>query len=130
MMAAHHVLNLSPCYASHVRKSPLCNESPGDLRGTISLVFTSMSGGRTPISMRTDHIPHCPCSARYVIRSGYRIVQVLKEFVAEAGAIKGKDLRFGVRKIRSWASRDRHRDVVWLYAAVPHEHLIVVITVM
>jgi hypothetical protein len=39
---------------------------------------------------------------------------VLEEFMLEAGATKGRDLRLEVRRIRSGASRDRPRDVVWL----------------
>jgi hypothetical protein len=33
---------------------------------------------------------------------------VLEEFMLEAGATKGRDLRLEVRRIRSGASRDRH----------------------
>jgi hypothetical protein len=40
-----------------------------------------------------------------------------------AEAIKGRDLRLKVRRIRSGASRDRHEDVVWLDCMAPHRHL-------
>jgi hypothetical protein len=43
----------------------------------------------------------------------------------EAGATKGRELRLEVRRIRPGASRDRPRDVVWLYIKVPHRHLVV-----
>jgi hypothetical protein len=33
------------------------------------------------------------------------------------------------RQIRSGASRDRHGNVVWLYFAAPHKHLVVDVTV-
>jgi hypothetical protein len=47
----------------------------------------------------------------------------------EAGACKGRDLWSGVRRIRSWASGDRHWDVVWLDIMAPHRHLVVGVTV-
>jgi hypothetical protein len=56
--------------------------------------------------MLIDHIPRCPCSL-YVIMLHNRIVNVLEEFMEEAGAIKGRDLRSEVRRIRYAASRDR-----------------------
>jgi hypothetical protein len=34
MMATHRVLGPTPGHASHVRKCPRCNESPGDLSGS------------------------------------------------------------------------------------------------
>jgi hypothetical protein len=58
-----------------------------------------MSGERSTFAMLMDHIPWCPCSW-YVIRLHDRIVRVLKEFMLEAGAIKGRDLRLEVRRIR------------------------------
>jgi hypothetical protein len=54
---------------------------------------------------------------------------VLKEFLLEAGATKGRDLRLEVRRIRSGASRDRPRDMVWLDFVAPHRHLVVDVTV-
>jgi hypothetical protein len=42
------------------------------------------------------------------------IVDVLEELVLKEWAIKGRELRLKVRRIRSGASRDRHGDVVWL----------------
>jgi hypothetical protein len=39
-------------------------------------------------------------------------VHVLEEFMLEAGATKGRDLRLEVRRSRSGASRDSHGDVV------------------
>jgi hypothetical protein len=53
---------------------------------------------------------------------------VLEEFMLEVGAIKGRDLRLEVRRIRSKASRDRHGDVVWLDFMAPHRHLVVDVT--
>jgi hypothetical protein len=72
-----------------------------------------MSGERTTIAMLVDQIPRCPCSW-YVIYLHDRDVHVLEEFMLEAGATTGRDLRLEVRLIRSGASRDRHGDVVWL----------------
>jgi hypothetical protein len=47
----------------------------------------------------------------------------------EAEATKGRDLRLEVRRIRSGASQDRPRDVVWLYfTARPHRNLVVDVT--
>jgi hypothetical protein len=60
---------------------------------------------RTSISMLTDHILHCSCS-HYVIRLHGRIVYVVEEFLAEAGAVKGRDLRLEVRRIWYGASRE------------------------
>jgi len=54
---------------------------------------------------------------------------VLEEFMLEAGATKGRDLRLEVRRIRSGASRHRPRDVVWLDFMAPHRHLVVDVTV-
>jgi hypothetical protein len=53
---------------------------------------------------------------------------VLEEFMLEAGATKGRDLRLEVRWIRSGASPDRHEDVVWLDFMAPHRHLVVDMT--
>jgi hypothetical protein len=47
----------------------------------------------------------------------------------EAGNTKGRDLRLEVRRIRSGASRDCPRDVVWLDFMAPHRHLVVDVTV-
>jgi hypothetical protein len=54
---------------------------------------------------------------------------VCEEFVLEAGATKGRDLRLEVRRIRPGASRDRHGDVVWLGFIAAHLHLVVDVTV-
>jgi hypothetical protein len=56
------------------------------------------------------------------------MVHVLEEFMIEAGATKGRDLRLEVRRIRSGDSRDRHGDVVWLDFMAPHRHLVVDVT--
>jgi hypothetical protein len=73
----------------------------------------SMSGERSTNAMLMDHIPRRPCSW-YAIQPHDRIVHVLEDFMLEAGALKGRDLRLEVRRIWSGASRDRHGDVVWL----------------
>jgi hypothetical protein len=126
MMAAHRVLGLSPGHASHDRKCPRCNESPGALRGFGSFSTTSsssMSGERTPISMLImDHVPICPCP-HYFIRLHDRIANIFKETTAEVGAIAWRNLRLEVCRIRSRASRGRHRYVA------PHKHLVVDVTV-
>jgi hypothetical protein len=49
--------------------------------------------------------------------------------MAEAEAIKGRDMRLEVRRIRYGPSRDRHGDVGWLNFSAPHKHLFVVVTV-
>jgi hypothetical protein len=131
MMAANRVLGLTPGHVSHVRKCLRCNESLEALRGSGSssrISSPSMSGERTPISMLIDHIPRCLCSY-YVVRLNDSIVHVLEKFMAEAGTIKGKDLRLEARRIRSGASRDRPGDVVWLGFAAPQKHLVVDVTV-
>jgi hypothetical protein len=46
----------------------------------------------------------------------------------EVGATKGRDLRLEVRRIRSGASWDRPRDVVWLDFMASHRHLAVDLT--
>jgi hypothetical protein len=75
-----------------------------------------------------DHIPRCPCSW-YVIPLHNPVVHVLEEFMLEAGATKGRDLRLEVRRIRSGAySRERPWDVVWLDFMAPHLHLVVDVT--
>jgi hypothetical protein len=53
-----------------------------------------------------------------------RVVHVLKEFLLEAGATKGRDLRLEVPRIRSGASRYRHGDMVWLDFMPPQRHLV------
>jgi hypothetical protein len=55
-------------------------------------------------------------------------VHVLEEFMLETGATKGLDLRLEVRRIRSGASRDHPRDVVWFDFMAPHRHLVVDVT--
>jgi hypothetical protein len=70
-----------------------------------------MPGERTLTSMRMDHIPRCACS-HYVIRLHDRIVHVLEEFMVEAGAIKGRDLRSELRRIQYEVFRYIHGDVV------------------
>jgi hypothetical protein len=87
-----------------------------------------MSGERSTSAKLMDHIPRCPCSL-YVIQLHDRIVHVLDEFMLEAGATKGRDLRLEVRRSRSGASRDRLGDVAWLNFMAPHRHIIVDVTV-
>jgi hypothetical protein len=79
-------------------------------------------------AMFMDHIPRYPCSW-YVIQLHDRIVHVLEEFILEAVATKGRDLRLEVCRIRSEASRYRPRDVVWLDFRAPHHNLVVLETV-
>jgi hypothetical protein len=57
-------------------------------------------------------------------------VHVLEYSMLKAGAIKGRDLRLEVRRIRSGASRYRHGDVVWLDFMAPHRHLVVDVTII
>jgi hypothetical protein len=65
-----------------------------------------MSGERTPISMHMDHIPRSPCP-HSAIQLHDRIVHVLEEYMAEAGAIKGRDLLLEVHRIRCGTFNDR-----------------------
>jgi hypothetical protein len=88
-----------------------------------------MSGERSTTAMLMDHIPLCQCSW-YVGPLHDRVVHVLEEFMLEAGATKGRDLRLGVLSFRSGASRDRHGDVVWLDVMAPHRHLFIDMTVI
>jgi ribosomal silencing factor RsfS len=88
-----------------------------------------MSGECSPTAMLMDHIPRCPYSW-YIIQLHNRIVHVVEEFMLEAGATKGRNLRLEVRRIRSGASRDRHRDVVWLDFMALHRHFVVDVTVI
>jgi hypothetical protein len=76
--------------------------------------------------MLSDRIPRCPFS-HYVIRLRGRIVHVV-EVMAEAGAVKGQDLR-GSSNPRYWDSRYRHGDVVQLNFPTPHKHVVVGVTV-
>jgi hypothetical protein len=89
-----------------------------------------MSGERSTCAMLMDYMPRCPCSW-YVIQLHDRIVvHVLEEFMLEAGATKGRDLRLEVRRIRSRASRaDRRGGVVWLEFKAQHRHLVVDVAV-
>jgi hypothetical protein len=132
MMSAHRVFGLSPGQASHDRKGPRCNESPGALRGSGSFFTTlssSMSGERTPISMLImDNIPISPCP-HYCIRLHDRIANIFKEITAEVGAIEWRNLRLEVCRIRSRASRGRHGYVVGQDFGAPHKHLVVDVTV-
>jgi hypothetical protein len=89
---------------------------------------TSMPGERSTTAMLMDHIPRCPCSW-YIIQLHDRIVHVLEEFMLEAEATYGRDLRLEVRRIRSGASRDRHRDAVMLDFMAPRRHYVVDVTV-
>jgi hypothetical protein len=75
--------------------------------------------------MLMDHITRYLCS-HYVIRLDGRLAHVVKELVAEVGDVKGRDLRLEARRIRPWASRDRHRDDVGLEFAAPHNKQLVV----
>jgi hypothetical protein len=88
----------------------------------------SMSGERSTTAMLMGHIPRCPCSW-YIIQLHDRVVRVLEEFMLEAGATKGRDLRLEVRRIRSGASRDHPGGVVWLDFMAPHRHLVVDVTI-
>jgi hypothetical protein len=58
-----------------------------------------MSGERSTTAMLMDHIPRCP-SSWYVIQLHDRIFHVLEDFMLEAGATKGQDLRLEVRRIQ------------------------------
>jgi hypothetical protein len=77
--------------------------------------------------MLVDHIARCPCSC-YVIQLHDRIVHVLEEFMLEAWATKGRDLRLEVRCIQSGDSH-RYRHLVWLDCMAPHRHLAVIVDV-
>jgi hypothetical protein len=46
--------------------------------------------------MLVDHIPCCPCP-HSVTRLHHRHVHVVEEFMAEAGTVKGWDLRLEAR---------------------------------
>jgi hypothetical protein len=125
--ATHRVLGLTAERASHVRKCPRCNEAPSESpaygsSSTVSCI--SMSSERSIAAMLIDRTPRCPCSW-YVIQLHDRMVHMLEEFMLEAGATKGRDLRLEVRRIRSEASRDRHGDVVWLDFMAPHRRLVI-----
>jgi hypothetical protein len=54
---------------------------------------------------------------------------VLEEFMLETWVAKGLDLRLEVRRIRSGASSNRPRNVVWLDFMAPRRHLVVDVTV-
>jgi hypothetical protein len=84
-----------------------------------------VSGERSTLAMLMDHIPQCPCSWH-----GIRTLHVLAEFMLDAGAIEGRDLRLEVRRIRSRVSRDRHGDVVWLDFMAPHPRHTVIFLLM
>jgi hypothetical protein len=130
-MASHRVMSLIAERASHARKCPQGNEPPSKFRGfrsSSTVSGTSMSGERSICAMLIDHIPRCPCSW-YVIHLHDRIVRVLEEFMLEAGATKGRDLRLEVRRIRSGASQNRLVDVVWLDLTASHRHIVVDVTV-
>jgi hypothetical protein len=130
-MATYWVLGLTAERASLGRKCPLCNEAPygSHWSGSSSTVSgTSMSGERSTFAMLMDHIHRCPCFW-YVTHLHDRIVHVLEEFMLEAGATKVRELRLEVHRIRSGASRDRPRFVVWLDFRAPHRHLAVDVTV-
>jgi hypothetical protein len=113
-MAALRVPGLAVERAPHARKCPRCNEAPSDSRGfgsSSTVSGASISGERSKVAMLMDHIPRCPCSW-YVIQLHDRIVHVLEEFMLEAGATKGRDLRLEVRRSRSGASRDLPGDAI------------------
>jgi hypothetical protein len=67
--------------------------------------------------------------AWYAIQLHDRVVHVLDEFILEAGATKGRNLRLDVRRIRSGASRHRLGDVVRLHFKSPYRRLVVEVTV-
>jgi hypothetical protein len=92
------------------------------------LTDTSMSCDRSTTAILMDHIPRCPCSW-YVTHLHERVANVLGEFMLEAGATMGRDLRLEVRRIRSGASPYRYGDVGWLDFMAPHRHLVVDATV-
>jgi hypothetical protein len=130
-MAAHRVLGLTAERASHVRKRPRCSEAPQESCGygsssTVSGI--SMSGKRSTYAMLMDHIPRCRCSW-YIIQLHDRIFHVLEEFMLEARATKGRDLRLEVRRILSGASQNRLGDMAWLDFMAQHRHLAFDVTV-
>jgi hypothetical protein len=69
-------------------------------------------------------IPSLIMYSWYVIQLHEWIFYVLEEFMLEAEATKGRDLRLDFRRIRSGASRDRNGDVVWLDFKSPYRHLV------
>jgi hypothetical protein len=79
-----------------------------------------MFGERSTAPMLMDHIAWCPC----FIRLHDRIVHVLEEFMLEAGATKGRDLRLDVRRIRLGVFQNRHADAVWLDFMAPYHNLV------
>jgi hypothetical protein len=98
-----------------------------DLRRRYRAPLCRLSAPHSITSMLMDYIPRCPCSW-YVTQLHDRIIHVLEEFMLATGAIKGRDLRLEVRRIRSEASRDHLEDVVW-FGLAPHLHLVIDVTV-
>jgi hypothetical protein len=82
-----------------------------------------MLGERSTCAILMDYIPQCPYSW-YVIQLHDRIVQVLEEYMLEAGAIKGGTCG-------TWRSAAYHygADVVWFNFMTPLRHLVVDVTV-
>jgi hypothetical protein len=106
----HNLVGLDPCQKYRV---PLCRVSA---RQPVCLLRTTSLGAARPCSW-------------YAIHLHDRVVQVLEEFILEAGATKGWHLRLEVHRIRLGASRDRPRDEVWLDLMAPHRyHLVVDVT--
>jgi hypothetical protein len=100
------VLGLIVERASHVRKCPRCNKVPPQSRGygTSSRVSsTSTLGERSTSTKLMDEPPRCPPCSCCGIELHDRVVRVLEDFMLEAGATKGRDLRLEVRRIRSRA---------------------------
>jgi hypothetical protein len=112
-IATHRVICLTVERASHLWKCSHCNAAPPHSceYGSSSMVLgTYMSGERSTVTMFMDHTPaQCMCHW-YVLHSATRmhdrVVYVLEEFMLEARATKGRDMRLVVRCIQSGASRD------------------------
>jgi hypothetical protein len=133
MRYIHYNMHQYPLEATlQWRRTHVARPSDGKARSKlVTSTFIAMFGNvlfHDYPRQSTCHIPRCPYSW-YVIQLHDRIVQVLKEFMLEAGATKGLDLGLEIRHIRSGASRDRHGDVVRLVFMDPHRHLVVEVTV-
>jgi hypothetical protein len=88
-----------------------------------------MSGERSTVAMLMDHVPGARALGTSLI-STIGLSTSLKSSCLKAGATtKVRNLRLGVRCIRSGASRDRHGDVMWLDFRAPRHHLVVDVTV-
>jgi hypothetical protein len=97
--------------------------------GLCPTLGTSMPDKLPIFAMLLEHTPGALALGMSLSSTIGLVVHVLEEFMLEAGATMGRNLRLEVCRISYGASRDRHGDMVWSEFRAPSYHRVASVTV-